>query len=538
MLELSPAQTAAPAGALAALLVGACAAALRAADRPRIGLRAAAPWLAVGVAALVVRLWVLPALERHQFDGHEAEYWDIFRGARPLSRGGTVLYPSVQWLWALLGALLPHRAFVPVALMATVGAAGAALIGALVARRVGRRAGLAAAALVALHPVHAAWSTSAYNVVVPLSLLALAAAAVDRCGAPVAPPLPLRLIAVAAGGLAVLTRLDAAPGLLFPLLLALSDAQQGGFGLRGLLRRWAGPLALTLPVVALGVYPLVVPGGLPGEGERGLSWAMHLLWRAPYAELNGLLAPAGLALLAGLAVSAAPRLAAIALISALVPHLVLATFDDLGDRHALLSLGPTALLVGLGLQGRGALRRGLGALGGALLAAGLCLQLAALRPRFYGSEEALAEVLSGDLPWRDLPRWSLEAPPPAARGCTWVTESHRAPPAADGAPARSHFNLIDPAEAEALRAAGAGGCLLWVADLQDWRWSSRGVRDRALRLERLFHLRPLALVEDPAAGYPWGVVIEVGPRRCCGAAGLPLRQPAPAGWRATDRVLP
>jgi hypothetical protein len=52
---------------------------------------------------------------------------------------------------------------------------------------VGRRAGLAAAALVALHPVHAAWSTSAYNVVVPLSLLALAAAAVDRCGAPLAP---------------------------------------------------------------------------------------------------------------------------------------------------------------------------------------------------------------------------------------------------------------------------------------------------------------------------------------------------------------
>ncbi|MBL8616481.1 MAG: hypothetical protein JNM72_12800 [Deltaproteobacteria bacterium] len=536
MVELSPALTAAPAGALAALLIAAGAAALRAGGLPRPRASAAAPWLLVCALALVVRLAVLPALQRHEFDGHEAEYWDIFRGERALSRGGTVLYPSVQWLWALLGSVLPHRPEVPVALMAVVGAAGAALAGALVGRRVGGRAGLAAAALVALHPTHAAWSTSAYNVVLPLTLLALATAAVDRCSAGPPASMPLRLVAVAAGGLAVLTRLDVAPGLLFPLLLALHDAREGGLGLRGLLRGWVGPLALTLPVVGLGVYPLVVPGGLPGEGERALSWSMHLLWRAPYAELSGFLAPTGLLLLGGLALLAAPRLALCALVGGVVPHLVLASFDDLGDRHALLVLGPVTLLVGLGVQGRGPIPRGLGALGFGLLAAGFLTQLAALRPRFYGSEEALAEVLEVEVPFRSLPRWSLEAPPPAQQGCTWVTESHRAPPPAEGAATLSHFNLIDPVEAEALR--GAAGCLLWVADLQDWRWSSRGVRDRALRLERLFYLRPLALVKDPAAGYPWGVVIEVGPRRCCGAAGLPLRQPAPAGWRTAPRVLP
>lgn len=537
MVELSPALTGAPAGLLAALLISAGGAALRGrggASRP--GARAAAPWLLVVGVALVVRLVVLPALQRHEFDGHEAEYWDIFRGERALSRGGTVLYPSMQWLWALLGSVLPHRPDVPVALMACVGAAGVALAGALVGRRVGRRAGLATAALVALHPTHAAWSTSAYNVVLPLTLLALATAAVDRCGPGPRPSIPLRLVAVAAGGLAVLTRLDAAPGLLFPLLLALHDAREGGLGLRSMLGRWGGPLALTLPVVVWGVYPLVVPGGLPGEGERGLSWAMHLLWRAPYAELGGVLAPAGLLILVALALSAAPRLALCALIGGVVPHLVLASFDDLGDRHALLAVGPMALLVGLGLQGRGQVQRALGALGFGLLAAGFVAQLVALRPRFYGSEEALSHVLLAEEPFRALPRWSLAAPPPAQRGCTWVTESHRAPPPADPPATLSHFNLIDPVEAEALR--GAGGCLLWVADLQDWRWSSRGVRDRALRLERLFYLRPLALVEDPAAGYPWGVVLEVGPRRCCGAAGLPLAQPAPAGWGTVRRVLP
>ena len=78
----------------------------------------------------------------------------------------------------------------------------------------------------------------------------------------------------------------------------------------------------------------------------------------------------------------------------------------------------------------------------------------------------------------------------------------------------SHFNVLDAAEAEALR--GEGGCLRWCADVQDWRWSSRGVADRARRMHRLYELTPVAVVSEPASGYAC-LVWEVGPRRCCGA---------------------
>ena len=54
--------------------------------------------------------------------------------------------------------------------------------------------------------------------------------------------------------------------------------------------------------------------------------------------------------------------------------------------------------------------------------------------------------------------------------------------------------------------------LLWCADVQDWRWSSRGVRDRALRLAHLFDLTPAFVVTDSATGYGC-VVMEVGERR-------------------------
>ena len=65
-------------------------------------------WYWVAGLALVVRLVWVPALEMHQFDGHEAEYWDLFRGFREPSRGGTVMVPAMQWFWWLAGHVLPE----------------------------------------------------------------------------------------------------------------------------------------------------------------------------------------------------------------------------------------------------------------------------------------------------------------------------------------------------------------------------------------------------------------------------------------------
>jgi len=92
MSPLEPWQTAWPAG-LALLLVLLLVLRLhRARDLPVPG---RLWWSALGLF-LAVRLFALPVFSRHSFDGHEAEYWDLFRGVSSPTRGGTVLYPAMQ----------------------------------------------------------------------------------------------------------------------------------------------------------------------------------------------------------------------------------------------------------------------------------------------------------------------------------------------------------------------------------------------------------------------------------------------------------
>jgi hypothetical protein len=90
--------------------------------------------------------------------------------------------------------------------------------------------------------------------------------------------------------------------------------------------------------------------------------------------------------------------------------------------------------------------------------------------------------------------------------CGWVVEDHRV----RRGPVRSHFNLLEPSEVAQLR--GSEGCLLWCKDVQDWRWSSRSVSDRAQRLEHLFELQPVAVVVEPNSGYAC-LAMQIGSRR-------------------------
>ena len=137
--------------------------------------------------------------------------------------------------------------------------------------------------------------------------------------------------------------------------------------------------------------------------------------------------------------------------------------------------------------------------------------------------DLLSRLIRGDLDWivmRSLDKDSRLAL--AERGvCTLVAED----PRVVGDPPLSHFNLLDPAETARLRSAG-GGCLQYCTDLQDWRWSSRGVRDRAIRIERLYQLRALAVLSEPDSGYAC-LLHEVGARR----TGVELWL---AGWRFVD----
>ena len=118
--------------------------------------------------ALLVRVVWVP-LERHEFDGHEAEYRDLFLGTRALSRGGTLLYPAMQWLYAGLGIVLDD----PRGLIAF--STGISLVGIAATMGAVRRLwapgpALAAGLLMALWGDAVFWSSSAYNVILPHTL--------------------------------------------------------------------------------------------------------------------------------------------------------------------------------------------------------------------------------------------------------------------------------------------------------------------------------------------------------------------------------
>ena len=518
MKEWSPLETAWPAGV--ALLIALGALAFGAAGALRDGRARLRTDLALVGVALGVRLLLIPSLTRHVFDGHEAEYWDLFQGVRAPNRGGTVLYPAMQWLWWGFGRVLPHHPLVPVLLMAGVGAVGVLLVTAMVRRLANPTAGWIAGLLVALHPVHAAWSSSAYNVILPSTLgagllLAAATLATRR-----RVPWSVAWLAAALWALVVSTRLDAAliglPALLLVLLVRPRELP---------LRTWAAervglllPAAVGLGLGAAAAFPLVFPAELPGSGERLASLQQNLLRGDPYFPVHAALFLGLVGWAAIRALPIAPAAGGALLVGALANHLLMASFDDLGDRHLLTALPAFACLVGVGLS-RWARARDMVLVGGLLF--GLAVQgLGDTARRFYASEEDYALRLMQP-PWWGLPRWTVdEARTRAGQACGWISEDPRV---AD-APPHSHFNLVDPAEGAALR--GPDGCLRWCVDLQDYRWSSRGVRDRALRLADLMVARPVAVLEAPLPC----LVVELGTRAGAGVAfdpGDPGSNPSP-----------
>lgn len=506
----APWETAWPAGLALLLLLGATFAARSWLRLPRGHL---GPVLGLFALGLLLRLLAVPALAEHVYDGHEAEFFDIFTGARARNRGGTVLYPSLQWMWWGLGKLLPHAEWVPVVLMAAVGSASAWVVGATAGRLAANpdapqssdRVAWIAALVVLLHPVHAAWSSSAYNVILPFFFSALVLWSAAVVGQSRHPPLAVASLGAAAWVLVVATRMEVALVGLPAAVLALG-LRPAGLGRGEALRRRAVLLLPLIPALLLGglaAYPLLFPGEVPGAGERALAFAINwplVEFYLPVAPRSLLALPVALCTL--WALREAPFVTAVLLLSALGQHLLMASFDDFGDRHTLSALPALAWVLALaGGSGWGRPWHRPGALGLALVA--LLLGLVQLRERYYATEDAF---VAWQLARTDLPEMRLED---ARQNCGWINEDPRA--AAD--PVASHFNVLDPVEVAALR--GPGGCLRWCADVQDYRWSSRAVADRALRMRRLYALSAVAVVSDPASGYAC-VAWEVGPRRCCG----------------------
>ena len=460
---------------------------MRASLRPgwRLGL--------VLIAAALVRAVVLP-LERHEFDGHEAEYRDIFLGIRPLSQGGTMLYPAMQWLCRGLGVLFAPHAGVLLAFSLVAGLVSIAALYGATRRLAGETVGLGAAIALAAWGNHAFWSVSAYNVIVPhalawTALWALAAAG-DR-------PVAAGFLAGGAAALAVATRLESA--LVAPaglLLLALSWPRGGWRMLPG--------LALGAIFGALSAYTVLYSGQTPGEEQRALALSINRGLLVDFAPFDQPLLLGVVALGFGIGLVAAPRLFGPLGVLVVGTHLASASFDDYGFRHLLNAEAGVAAMLGA-LLGR---RWGALPFGGALL--GLALHTRDVATRFYASEDALAAALEGlpELSWSEV------------RSCALVCEDSRILPEEEQ---KSHFNLLDAEETDALRAER--GCVYWLYGVQDHRWSSRAVRDRALRLQRLYDMRLRGVVKDPGRGYV-GLVLEPLQRR----AVSPLTPAPPQSW--------
>lgn len=463
-------------------------------------LRPGAAAVASFAVALVVRLLALPTDALAGCVGHEALYCDLFLGARAPGGGDTTLYPAMQLWWSALGAILPDDPRLLVGLSALVSALGAAAMAGAAGALGGPWAGALAGLLVALHPAHAAWGTSAYNVALPWTALAISlrAAVAAREGGPLGGR--WASLGGAAFALAVAGRLELAALGLLPLgLLALRD-QDGRTALAS--RAAQGSILASLALALLAVGPLA--RDLPGEGERLLAFSINAPWTGPYAPFDRGWPLVALALPLALRARLGPIL--LAALAALVAHALYASFDDWGERHALAALPSLALVLSLGLAGAGRARALAGLLGLGALAFEVN-ELVSLRARYYADEAAFrAEVVEAR--YADLPRIpaSPSALSPVDGRCAWISEEPRV--AAE--PYLSHFNLLNPAEAEALRAGR--GCVHWCYGPEDWRWSSRAVADRAARLERLYALMPVAVVEDRDSGYAC-VVFSVGARR-------------------------
>lgn len=435
------------------------------------------------VLALAVRaLWV--PLHRHEFDGHEAEYRDLFLGVRAVGRGGTLLYPAMQWLYAGLGIVLDDPRWLIVLSTACSLLGIAAGMGAT--RRLwGPGPALAAGLLMALWGDAVFWSSSAYNVILPHTLLAVGlwALAVLIDGAR---PGPAGALAGGAFALAVATRVEGAlvaPSAL--LMLALYRPPAPG--------RWAPGLVLGGVLGAVAMALVLSAGEAPGADARAASFWMNLGIFAYFAPFDAPITWPALIVGAAIALVERPKLAVPLLL--LIPgiHLTSATFDDYGARH-LLNVG-----FGLGVAAGGLAARRWAAPLALLLFVPMMQDLSDLRRRYYASEEAFAAALDPALPKidvNDLP------------ACALIVEDFRVVPEDEQ---RSHFNLLDAAEAEALRAEG-GGCLWWLYGVQDHRLSSRAVRDRAIRTMLLYETRPVAVVIDPERGYV-GLTMEIGKRR-------------------------
>ncbi len=434
-------------------------------SRPRLGLPAWAGFLSLLCLAAWVRAWGLPSLARHAYEGHEAEYLQVFQHSW---EGGwsTRIVPLLGLVYRGLGHITQHPA-APLGFSLALGLISITALVFLV--RGARGPGLLAGLFVALYGNHAFWSSSAYNVIAPHALLLSALALLGW------PGWWSTLVSGLLLGAAAGTRVELV-ALALPALLLLHR------------RSWpqrAAWLACAATVYGACLLPMLEPGAHPSG----------LLEQAPAALAANLATPVFLApwdapriLLPALALAALGcwrhrRLGALLVGVAITAHVTASAFGDMGFRHALLT---GVALCGLQALGISALRDLARARQGwrlwALMAASavaffqvvlvLAHDTARVAGRYYAPSAPLMAQLEAENPAPVDPGW-LE------RCAELITQP-----------------LAGPSRAAPFELDG-DECWLWLEDWQHRRWTSLGVHDRGARMHHGFDMRPLGMVGDP-----------------------------------------
>ena len=434
---------------------------------PPKNLRKLAKWTApplLGIGALAVRLLWMP-VGRHEFEGHEREYLQVFQGSwdGPWS---TRVLPSLGTLYRGLGQLSDDpRLLLCVPLVCSLLSIAALVF--LLARSADRRSAWLAGGAVVLYGNHAFWSTSAYHVMTPHALLLCGLALLTLAG------WGATLGSAALVGAAIGMRAELAPCILAALLLS------GGWSWARRLVWLGGAVAVAL----VSLWPLQHQGAHP-EGLLEQVWLalpvnlQLLAYLAPWSNL--FLLAGGLAL--GACAMRRQRRAALFLLALLACSFVTgAAFTDFGYRHAL--LGGVALcgLQGLGLAelwrwGRAGPRLRLLLPAAASLA--LLLMLAVDTQRIASWYYAPPEKVNAALKRANPERFPEER----LAGCREVSAE---PPM----PAQQQLTSFS--------VRGFDACLVWEEDAVYRRWSSLGIVDRGVRMHRSFRMQPLGLRRWP-----------------------------------------
>jgi len=390
---------------------------------------------------VVLRYLYLPWSEQ-PIVGHSAQYLDVFNGQAP-NMGDSTFYPSLQVVWWLIGKISVGS--IPAQIWSAV--AGALSIVWLCTED--KKIYWLPCLWLMILPEHLFWSNSIYNVTFPFVMLVLALrfARLEKWG-----------WLSCAMALSVAWRLETI--LFWGMLLYYVPFWKW----KVLTKSTAGTLVTVVLLSSMNI---------PGEGEYWESIG-HNWWIWSYYLSYVPLVILGLFLVRKSSVG----LVGWCVLWLLFHHAVFSTFNDFSSRHLL-----CVSIVLIHMFGRSSKEESSENTSQWMYVFVWCV---AIGFNFIQLWQGDASIRSSDddfafyVESHDVPVLTIEQA--QNRGCAWIVEME---PFSwhSTQPTRSHFNLLNPTEVQYL--FEEYGCVDWCYTIQDWSWSELGIRDRAIRLEKL-----------------------------------------------------